>query len=321
MKKFFSACAFALTALAAVPTHAAEPWPTKPIRFIVPFTAGGSADLMARIVGQQLAAKYGQSVLIDNRPGAGGHIGAEAVAQSAPDGYTWVLGTSGIHAAYAMYPKLRYDPSKKLTPVTLIGEFPNVLVVHPSVPVNNVQEFLALAKAKPGTLNFGSAGNGSSTHLSAELFKQVAGVDVQHVPYRGSSAAMNDLMGGQIQFMLENLPTTLSMIQSGKVRALAVTSRKPSESLPGIPSISDTLPSYDFTAWMTIAVPAGTPPEIIKKLNADVAEVVHSPQMAAKWKELGVNPLGTSVQKTGSFIDGERQRFGKLIETAKLVAD
>lgn len=321
MKKLFSACAFALAAIAAVTTHAAEPWPSKPIRFVVPFTAGGSADLMARLVGQQLSAKYGQTVVIDNRPGAGGHIGAEAVANAAPDGYTWVLGTSGVHAAYAMYPKLRYDPSKKLTPVTLIGEFPNVLVVHPSVPAQNIQEFLALAKAKPGTLNFGSAGNGSSTHLSAELFKQVAGINVQHVPYRGSSAAMNDLMGGQIQFMLENLPTTLSMIQSGKVRALGVTSRKTADSLPGVPSISDSLPSYDFTAWMTLAVPAGTPPEIIQKINADVAEAVHSPQMAVKWKELGVTPLGTSVQKTGSFIEAERQRFTKLIETAGLIAD
>lgn len=320
MKKLILVCTLLVNALAATTGHA-EAWPSKPIRFVVPFTAGGSADLMARIVGQQLTAKYGQPVTIDNRPGAAGHIGAEAVAQSKPDGYTWVLGTSAVHAAYKIYPKLRYDPSQALIPVTLLGDFPNVLVVNPAVPAKNVEEFLKLAKAQPATLNFGSAGNGSSTHLSAELFKQVAGIDVSHVPYRGSSAAMNDLMGGQIQFMLENLPTTLSMIQSGRVRALGVTSRKPSDSLPGVPSISDTVPGYDFTAWFTVAVPAGTPPELVKKINADVAEAVNSPQLAARWKELGVTPLGTPLRQTSAFIASEREKFSKLIETARLSAD
>ncbi len=320
MKKLISVCSLVLAAFAATTSHA-DTWPSHPIRFVVPFTPGGSADLMARLVGQQLSAKYGQPVTIDNRPGAAGHIGAEAVASSAPDGYTWVLGTSAVHAAYAIYPKLRYDPAKQLLPVTLIGDFPNVLVVNPSVPAKTVKEFVDLAKAKPGTLFFGSAGNGSSTHMAAELFKRAANIDVQHVPYRGSSAAMSDLMGGQIQFMLENLPTTLSMIQSGKVRALGVTSSKPSDSLPGVPPIGATVPGFDFTAWFTIAVPAGTPPEIVKKLNADVAEVVHSTQLAPKWKELGVTPLGTSLKQTQTFIAAEHEKFSKLIEAAHLTAD
>lgn len=299
----------------------ADTWPAKPIRFVVPFTAGGSADLLARIVGQQLANKYGQPVTIDNRPGAGGHIGAEIVAKSPADGYTLVLGTSAVHAAYAIYPKLRYDPSVALQPVTLIGDFPNVLVVNPSLPVSNMKEFMALASAKPGTMFFGSAGNGSSTHLSGELFKQVTDVDIRHVPYRGSSAAMNDLMGGQIQLMFENLPTTLSMIQSGRVRPLGVTSRQRSASLPNVPSISDTVPGYDFTAWFTIAVPAGTPPEIVKKLNADIDVIVHSPELASKWKELGVKPIGGKLEATTAFIASEKKKFTALIQARHLSAD
>lgn len=319
MKRFLFLSLLTLTAFTA-PARA-DTWPAKPIRFVVPFTAGGSADLLARIVGQQLAAKYGQTVTIDNRPGAGGHVGAELVAKAAPDGYTLVLGTSAVHSAYAIYPKLRYDPSVALQPVTLIGEFPNVLVVHPTVPANNMKEFMALTKAKPGTVNFGSAGNGSSTHLSGELFKQVTGADIKHVPYRGSSAAMNDLMGGQIQLMFENLPTTLSMIQSGRVRPLGVTSRQRSASLPNVPSISDTVPGYDFTAWFTIAVPAGTPPEIVKKLNADLDVIVHSPELAARWKELGVTPIGGKLDSVAAFIAAEKKKFTALIRERQLSAE
>lgn len=317
-KPFLFTAAFAL--FASAPVHA-DAWPTKPIRFVVPFTAGGSADLVARMLGQQLAVKYGQPVVIDNRPGAAGHVGAEAVANSAPDGYTWVLGTSAIHAAYSMYPKLRYDPSKKLVPVAVIGSLPNVLIVNPSVPAKTTQEFLALAKSKPDQLFFGSAGNGSSTHMSTELFKMIADIEVKHIPYRGSSAATVDLMGGQIQFMLENLPTALPLIQSGKVRALGVTSRQRADSLPNVPSLSEAVPRYEFTAWFTLAVPAGTPADLVNKLNADVAEIVHSKQLAAKWKEMGVTPIAGSLEQTSAFIAAERATSIKLIQTARLSVD
>ncbi|QHI97688.1 tripartite tricarboxylate transporter substrate binding protein [Xylophilus rhododendri] len=301
---------------------AAEAWPTKPIRFVVPFTAGGAADILGRIVGQQLSLKYGQPVLVDNRPGASGHVGAEQVAKSAPDGYTIVLGTTGVHAAYTMYPKLNYDPSKALQVVSIIGEFPNLLVVNPAVPAQNMKEFLALAKAKPGELFFGSAGNGSSTHLSTELLKQVAGIDLKHVPYRGSSAAMNDLMGGQIQLMVENLPAVLPMVQSGRVRALAITSKTRSDVMPGIPTVAESgVPGYQFTAWFTVAVPAGTPQSIAKKLNADIDAIVHSPELAAKWKELGVNPIGGTLDADTAFISSEKKKFTALIQEAHLTAD
>lgn len=319
MKRFMLISLLAFASFTA--PASADTWPSKPIRFVVPFTAGGSADLLARIVGQQLAAKYGQPVTIDNRPGAGGHVGAELVAKAPADGYTLVLGTSAVHAAYAIYPKLGYDPSVELRPVTLIGEFPNVLVVNPKVPAKNMKEFLALTKAKPGSVFFGSAGNGSSTHLSGELFKQVAGVDIKHVPYRGSSAAMNDLMGGQIQLMFENLPTTLSMIHSGHVRPLGVTSRQRSASLPDVPSISDTVPAYDFTAWFTIAVPAGTPAAVVSKLNADLDAIVHSPELAGKWKELGVTPMGGKLDSVTAFITAEKKKFTSLIQEQRLSAN
>jgi len=319
MKRVILSAVCVLTSLSCAAS--ADAWPSKAIRFVVPFTAGGSADLLARIVGEKLSLRYGKPVVIDNRPGAGGHIGAELVAKAAPDGYTVVLGTSAVHAAYGMYPKLRYDPSVALVPVTLIGDFPNVLVVNKGVPATNMKEFMALVRSKPGGTFFGSAGNGSSTHMSGELFKQVATVDIRHVPYRGSSAAMNDLAGGQIQMMFENLPTTLSMIQSGRIRALGVTSSQRSASLPDVPPISDTVPGYDFSAWFTIAVPAGTPPEIVNKLNADLNAVIKSPELVGKWKELGVRPIGGSLPSVASFIESEKKKFTALIREAKLSAD
>jgi tripartite-type tricarboxylate transporter receptor subunit TctC len=325
-RHFCAALPAALPAAAAIalglPLPAlAAPYPSKPVRLIVPFTPGGSADLLGRIVGEQLARRWGQTVLIENRAGASGHIGAEAVSKSAPDGYNLVLGTTAIHAAYALYTKLHYDPPKALEVVSIIGEFPNVLVVNPSVPAHSVAEFIALAKQKPGTLFFGSAGNGSATHLAAELFEHITATELKHVPYRGSSAAMADLLGGQIQCMFENLPTVLPMILSGKVRALGVTSAARSDSLPGVPSISETVPAYDFAAWYTIAGPVGMPREVAEKLNRDIDAVVHDPSLKAKWKELGVTPIGGSPASIQAYLAKESEKWGSLIRAANLRAD
>jgi len=319
MKRFWQVTGFLLAA--ACTSAGAETFPSRPIRLVVPFVAGGSADLLGRIVGQKLAEKYGQPVVVDNRPGAGGHVGAEAVANARADGYTLVLGTTGVHAAYSIYPKLRYDPAAALTPVSIIGEFPNVLVANPSVPVQSVKDLVALARSKPRSLSFGTAGNGSSTHLAGELFKQVTSTELQHVPYRGSAAALNDIVGGQIQLMFENLPTVLPFIQSGQVRAIGLTSRHRSDSLPNVPTIAESgVPEYEFSAWFTIAAPAATPPDVLRKLNADINAIVNSPALAPRWKELGVRPVGGSLPEVSAFVAAERTKWTRLVTTANLKA-
>ena len=218
----------------ALPAQAQQ-YPAKPIRLIVPFVAGGSADVLSRVLAQRLTQQYGQQVVVENRPGSGGHVGAEAAARAAPDGYTIVFGTIGIHAAYTIYSKLNYDPSRDLQPVSMYADVPNILVVHPSVPVKNVKEFIALAKSNPGRLNFGTAGSGSSTHMAGEWFKLYTGVNLTHVPYKGSAQAMQDLLGGQIELMFENLPTAIAQVRAGKIRSLGMTSRERSPSMPGSP--------------------------------------------------------------------------------------
>ncbi|HEX7891676.1 MAG TPA: tripartite tricarboxylate transporter substrate binding protein [Ramlibacter sp.] len=312
---------FPFLAAAAVNTAAvaADAWPSKPIRLVVPFTAGGSADALGRIVAKELSQKYGQPVVVENRPGVAGHIGAEGVANSEPDGYTMVLGTTAMHAAYTLYPKLRYHPETSLQPVTIIGEFPNLLVVSNTVQAKSVNELLAYARQNPGAVFFGSAGNGSSTHLAAELFKYLGAVNIKHVPYRGSSAAVNDLMGGQIHMMVENLPTIVPMVQSGRVRALGITSRTRSDALPNVPTIAEAgLKDYEFTAWYTLAVPSKTPKAVVEKLNADINEIVHSKQLAAKWKELGVTPVGGTLKENAAFIAAEQKKFDAFIKAARL---
>lgn len=300
----------------------ADSYPSKPIRLVVPFVAGGSADLLARIVGQRLAEKVGQPVVVENRAGASGHIGAEAVARSRPDGYTLLLGTSGVHAAYSIFPNLRYDPSTALTPISIIGEFPNVLVVNTAVTAKSVNDVISLARARPGGLFFGSAGNGSSTHLAAELFKSITKVDIRHIAYKGSGAALTDLIGNQTQLMFENLPTVLPFIQSGQLRPIALTSKQRFDSLPGVPTVAESgVPDYQFGAWFTIAVPAGTPPEVAAKLNRDIDAVVNDRGLAAKWKELGVRPVGGSLSDVAAFVASERSKWSGLVASAHLNAE
>jgi tripartite-type tricarboxylate transporter receptor subunit TctC len=292
------------------------------IRMIVPFAAGGTADVLGRIVAQQLGALTGNQVVVENRPGSGGNIGAESVAHGPSDGSVLLLGTIGIHAASKIYRSLPYDPAKDLQPVTILAEVPNVLIVHPSVPAKDVKEFLALAREKPGALNFGSAGNGSSTHMIAELFKLKAKADLTHIPYRGSAPALNDLVAGRIQVMFENLPTALPFIQSGDVRALGVTSAARSASLPSLPTIAEAgVPGYEATAWFTIAVASSVPPATVANLNSDIRKILQEPEVIERFKSLGAVIVGNSVADANAFFASETAKWNDVIETAQIKID
>ena len=305
----------------ALPAQAQQ-YPAKPIRLIVPFVAGGSADVLSRVLAQRLTQQYSQQVVVENRPGSGGHVGAEAAARAAPDGYTIVFGTIGIHAAYTIYSKLNYDPSRDLQPVSMYADVPNILVVHPSVPVKNVKEFIALAKSNPGRLNFGTAGSGSSTHMAGEWFKLYTGVNLTHVPYKGSAQAMQDLLGGQIELMFENLPTAIAQVRAGKIRSLGMTSRERSPSMPEVPTLAETgVPGFEATAWFTIAAPAKVPADIIRKLNADMNAFLKAPEMQQRWIDMGVVPLGGSPADAEKFFVVEREKWGKVIKAAGIRGD
>ena len=299
-----------------------QQFPAKSMRIIVPFVAGGTADVLSRILGQRLTQQYGQQTVIENRPGSGGHVGAEAAARAAPDGYTIVFGTIGIHAAFAIYSRLGYDPARDLQPVAMYADVPNALIVHPSVPVSNVKEFIALAQKNPGRLNFGTAGSGSSTHMAGEWFKLVTGVKLTHVPYKGSAQAMQDLLGGQIELMFENLPTAIAQIKAGKVRALGMTSKARSPSMPDVVTIAESgVPDFEATAWFTIAAPAKVPADIIRKLNSDMNAFLKAPEMQSRWIEMGVVPMGGTPADAEKFFVSEREKWNKVIKAAGIRGD
>ena len=310
-----------LAAFSAAP-GIAQQYPTKTIRLIVPFVAGGSADVLGRVLAQRLTQQYGQQMVVENRPGSGGHVGAEAAARATPDGYTIVFGTIGIHAAYGIYSKLNYDPARDLQPVAMYVDVPCVIIVHPSIPVKNVREFIEFAKKNPGRLNFGTAGAGSSTHMVGEWFKIVTGVNLTHIPYKGSAQAMQDLLGGQIEMMFENLPTAIAQIRAGKVRALGMTSKERSPSMPEVVTVAEAgVPGFVATAWFTIAAPAKVPADIIRKLNTDLNAFLKAPEMQARWVELGSVPLGGSPADAEKFFVSEREKWNKVIKIAGIRGD
>jgi tripartite-type tricarboxylate transporter receptor subunit TctC len=315
----------ALVLLAGVLSGAhapAQSYPSKPVRLIVPYAPGGVADLMSRILAQRLGVTYSQQVVVDNRPGSGGHIGDELALKAPADGYTIMFGTTTHNAAYAMYSKLAYDPAKDLQPVILVAEIQGVLVVHPSLPTRTVREFLALARARPGELNYGSAGAGSATHIAAELFKAMAGVQLTHIPYKGSSPAMTDLIGGQIQLMFENVPTALPFLKANKIRALGVTSKTRAPTLPDVPPIADSgVPGYEAVPYYTISVSSKVPREILVKLNADLDAILKMPEMAPRWAELGITPLGGTPEAAVKRNAIETETWTKVIKSAGIRAD
>jgi tripartite-type tricarboxylate transporter receptor subunit TctC len=296
----------------------AQDYPSKPIRLVVPFAAGGATDVLARLVGERLTASLGQQVVVDNRPGAGGNIGSDIVARAEPDGYTILMGAVGTHAINpSLYPKMPYDPVKDFAPVTLVASVPNVLVVNPEVPAKSVQELIDLAKAKPGELNFASSGNGTSIHLSGELFKAMTGTDIVHVPYKGSGPAVTDLLGGQVQMMFDNMPSSLPHVKAGKLRALGVTSAKRSPALPEVPTIAEAgVPGYDATSWFGILAPAGTPEPVVTRLQGAIVQALGEPEMRQRMADLGAEPVGDTPAEFGQFIAAEIAKWAKVVNDA-----
>ncbi|HEY5861743.1 MAG TPA: tripartite tricarboxylate transporter substrate binding protein, partial [Casimicrobiaceae bacterium] len=292
------------------------PYPTKPVRVVVPFPAGGTTDILARAASQKLSETWGQQALVDNRPGAGGNIGAELVAKAPPDGYTLLMGTVGTHAINAsLYPKMPYDHVKDFAPVILVAGVPNVLVVHPSLPVNSVQELIAYAKANPGKLNFASSGSGTSIHLSGELFKVMTGVQMTHIPYKGSAPALTDLVGGQVQLMFDNLPSSLAFIKAGKLRALAVTSAQRSPALPDVPTVAESgVPGFEASSWFGLLAPAGTPRDIVTKINADTQKWLASPDAKDKLAAQGAAAAGGSPEDFAKHIQAETAKWARVVK-------
>jgi tripartite-type tricarboxylate transporter receptor subunit TctC len=296
-----------------------QTYPSKPIRWIVPFPPGGSTDILARVVGQKLTEAWGQPVVIENRGGAGGTLGAAEAAKAAPDGYTLLMGAIHHTIATSVYPKLPYDFIKDFAPITVVANVPNVLVVNPSVPANNAKELIAYAKANPGKLSYGSAGTGTAHHLIGEQFNLLAGVDIVHVPYKGSAPAIADLMGGQVQVMYDTIASALPHIKAGKLRALAVAPGKRSAALPDIPTLSEAaLPGFDVTTWFGALAPAKTPPEFVAKLNKEMVDILKMPDVAKRLADVGAEPVGNTPEQMTAQIRRETEEFGKIVKQAKI---
>ena len=313
-----------LAVLLSFPLLAAEQsYPSKPIRLVVPFPAGGSLDVVARAIGQKLTEAWGQPVVIDNRPGAGGNIGADLVAKSAPDGYTILEGALSTHAVnVSLYAKMPYDPIKDFAPITLVAVTPNVLVLNASYPVNSVPELLAYARANPGKLSFGSGSNGSAGHLAGELFKTEAGVDMVHIPYKGGAPALQALLAGDTQLMFDNLANSAAQLKAGKLKALAVTTAKRSSLMPDLPTLSETgLPGFDIYTWWGFMAPAGTPKEIVAKWNAEVARILNSPEMKAFFAQQGAEPAPDSPEQFAALIRSEISKYAKIVKQSGAKVD
>ena len=301
---------------AAMSVHAQE-WPQRTVRIIVPYPAGGSADLMPRAVIGTLSELWGQPVIVENRPGASGNIGATSVFQAEPDGYTLLSGPPPVMVINRLlYPKLAYDSSQFVS-MTVIGAIPNVLLVHPKVGVNSVAEFIAYVKANPGKLNYASQGSGSTSHMTAELFKSMAGgLDIAHVPYKGTAPALADLLGGQVEMMCDNLGVSLPHVRSGKLKALGVASKNRFPGLPDVPALSETLPGFEAIAWFGIVGPPRTPSAIAEKVAAGVAEALKKPEVQQRLQALSAQPMGLTPAETSAFMKEEIQRWSAVIRAA-----
>ena len=314
--------ALCLAPLVAAPPALAQAWPNKPVRVVVPFAAGGTTDVVARIVGQKLGEAWNHSVVIENRGGAGGNIGAEVVAKAAPDGYTILMTSGSIFTVNpSLYKKMPFDAQKDFIAVTNVAMGPMLVVTHPSVPANNIAELIALAKAKPGSINFGSAGVGSQVHMAGENFATAAGIDIQHVPYKGEALSYNDLAAGQIQMMVGNIAAGVGLVGQGKIKALAVTSKTRSAMLPNVPTVSESgLPGFENTGWFGFMLPAGTPRDIVDKLQRDTAKVLDSAEMRGRFFVQGITPVGNKPDEFEKAIRAEAEVWKKVIATRKLSA-
>jgi tripartite-type tricarboxylate transporter receptor subunit TctC len=312
-----------VTVFASLTAVAADTWPAKPVHIVVPFAPGGPADLTPRLIGPKLSEIWGQPVIVENKPGAGGNIGMDAVAKAPADGHTLVIGPNGnLVVNPHLYANLPYDVARDFAPITLVATFSNVLVVHPDVPAKSLAELIALAKAKPGALSYGSPGTGSQPHLGGEYLKLTAGIDIVHVPYNGTAPALRDLLGGQIAFMFAQTSAALPQIQSGKLRALGVASRKRAPQLPDVPTIEEAgLPGFEAVSWYALLAAAGTSKDVIAKIQADVARVLSLPDVRDKLAQQGGEPVGNTPAELAALLKSESARYADIVRRAGIKAE
>jgi tripartite-type tricarboxylate transporter receptor subunit TctC len=307
--------------LAALPRADAQDYPSRPVKIIVPFPAGGTADVMPRVIGEWLSRKWGQPVVVENRTGAAGNIGAEAVAKAEPDGYTLLSAPPPpLVINQNLYPKLGFDPSE-FVPIVIMGRVPNALVVNPKLPLNSVAEVIAYAKANPGKLTSATQGNGTTSHLTSELFQMMAEVKFQHVPYRGSAPALTDLVAGSVDLMFDNLGVSLPLVKGGQLKLLGVATPKRMASLPDVPTIAETLPGFESAAWFAIVAPPKTPQAVVDKINADVNEALRQSDIVQRLTQLSAEPIGGTPQATAAYMREEIERWHKVIKAANVKLD
>jgi tripartite-type tricarboxylate transporter receptor subunit TctC len=322
--------ALSAIAFAAIPAAAQTSWPTKPVKVVVPFAPGGTTDILARAVAPELSKALGQPFIVENRAGAGGNIGADLVAKSAPDGYTVLMGTVGTHGINkSLYSRLAYDPQKDFAPITLVAGVPNVMVMNTetakTLGINSVPDFIRYAKAHPGRLNMASSGNGTSIHLAGELFKSMTGIYMAHIPYTGSGPAMMAMVSGNVDVMFDNLPSAMPQIKGGKLKAFAVTSAQRSAALPDLPTIAEaggpTLKGFDASSWFGLLAPAGTPPDIVKRMQEEVAKALGTPAIKEKMLAQGAIPSGNTPQQFTDFINAEHEKWAKVVKASGAKVD
>ncbi len=312
----------ALLLSSLVLTAAAQDYPTRPVRFILPFPPGGGTDILGRLIADRLSAALGQPVVTENRGGAGGNVGAEAAARSAPDGYTILLAAPSLAISPSLYSKLNYDPVKDLAPISLAATVPNVMITHPSVPAQTLQGFIALARQKPGAMNFGSGGSGTSNHLAGELFNIVTGTKLVHVPYKGVNLAMNDVLSGRIHLVVIGVPAAAPHIKSGRLRALAIIAPQRSPALPDVPTVAEAgLANFEVTTWYGVFAPAGTPRPVISRLNSELVRIMHAPEMHERLAAMATEPRTSTPEEFAAYLQQEIAKWGDVVRKAGLKAD
>jgi tripartite-type tricarboxylate transporter receptor subunit TctC len=316
MASWFRMLAAGAAVLAAASSASAQPFPSRPVHILVPYAAGGAVDILARTLGDAVSQKWGQSVIIENRPGAGGVIASQALVTSPPDGYTLIVVASGHPTNPFLYEKLPYDTFKDFTPISLLASSPNILLVRADSPFKTLADMIAAAKAKPGSLSYGHAGSGTSTHLAGELLKNLAKIDITGIPYKGGLPAINDLLGGQIPLSFNNGPESVGQIQAGTVRALAVTTKSRASFLPNVPSMSETVPGYDTEVWWGLLGPAKLPPEVLAKLSQDFLAALNSDAVKQRLAKLGATPIGSSPDEFNAKIHADYDKWGPIIKAA-----
>ena len=318
IQRFKQAAAYVAAGLVLSFTAQADNWPSKPIRILVPFAAGGVTDVVIRAVSPKLQEALGQPIVIENKGGAGGVLGTREGAKAAPDGYTFIAPAASHTTTPHLYTSLGFDPIKDFAPVTQIVAVPYLLVVPATSPIKSLNDFIATAKAKPGTLTFGSAGNGSSNHLAGELLSSAIGGQLVHVPYKGSALALTDLLGGQLSFTFDTINTSTGYIQGGKLRALGVGTLKPSKIMPGVAPIADTIPGFEAATWLGLLAPAGTPKEIVNRMQKEIARIVQIPEVQERLSTSGAEPVGSTPEQFGAYMAAELAKWGRVVQAAKI---